>query len=52
MNINNEKMTSGQKSGMESSQWGKILTGFIFVATCLLILGFIWQSVAPYVFPE
>lgn len=46
------KSTSGTKQATESAQWSGVLAGVLFVLTCLLILGFIWQSVASYFFPD
>jgi hypothetical protein len=43
---------SEQISNPGGLKWGETLTGFVFVLTCLLILAFIWQSVAPLVFPD
>jgi hypothetical protein len=36
----------------ESSGWGSILAGCIFVLTCLFILGFFWQSILSYVLTD
>jgi hypothetical protein len=52
MTTQNKKTKSEQSSNSDDSKWGRMLTGFIFVLTCLLILGFIWQSVASSIFPE
>lgn len=43
---------SGQMRDPGGLKWGETLTGFVFVLTCLLILAFIWQSIAPIVFPD
>jgi len=51
MTTENEETKSEGASGTEDSRWGQMLAGFIFVITGLLILGFIWQSVAPILFP-
>jgi hypothetical protein len=52
MTTQNEEIKPEQTPESGGSRWGQMLTGFIFVLTCLLILGFLWQSVASFLFPE
>jgi flagellar biogenesis protein FliO len=51
MTTQKEVTKSKQSSNSEDSQWGQMLAGLIFVITCLLILGFLWQSIA-FLSPE
>lgn len=42
------KSDAKQQKGLSSKG---ILAGVIYVATALAILGFFWQSIAPFVLP-
>jgi len=48
----NSNTQQKQQVEPESSGWGRILAGSIFVLTCLFILGFFWQSILSYVLTD
>jgi hypothetical protein len=52
MTTHNEEIKGEQASESEESKLGPVLTGFVFIITCLLIFGFIWQSVSSFLFTE
>jgi flagellar biogenesis protein FliO len=52
MTTQNKKTKSERSSNSDDSKWGRMLAGLIFVITCLLILGFLWQSIASFLSPE
>jgi hypothetical protein len=52
MTSKNSSTQQAQRIEPESSGWGSILAGSIFVLTCLFILGFFWQSILSYVLTE
>ena len=41
--------TSKQKSDPSSDSAGKYLANLLYLATILFVLGFIWQSIASYI---
>ena len=41
--------TSKQKADRSSGSAGKYLANLIYLATILFVLGFIWQSIAPFI---
>ncbi len=42
---------SSQRSKSEKANWEKYLANIIYVAGILFVLGFLWQSVAYFLFP-
>ena len=42
-------LKSNQKSGQGSEAAGKYLANLLYVAALLFVLGFIWQSIAPFI---
>ena len=40
-----------QKQGSELTG-GTILAGALYIVTAVFVLGFLWQSLATYIFPE
>ena len=43
--------TSKAKSDRSSGSSGKYLANLLYLATILFVLGFIWQSIASFMFP-
>ena len=43
--------TQNQQAQERSGSAGKYLANLLYLATILLVLGFIWQSIAPVVRP-
>jgi len=39
-----------QQDATQSSRGAKVLSGFIYILTCLFILGFFWQSIVSFMF--
>ena len=52
MMTENEEIKQEATPESGGAKWGRMLAGFIFVLTCLFILGFLWQSIASFLFPE
>ncbi len=52
MTDKNSNTQQKQQIESESSRWGSILAGSVFVLTCLFILGFFWQSIVSFVLTE
>jgi hypothetical protein len=52
MTSKNSKTQQKQQIESESSGWGSILAGCLFILTCLFILGFFWQSIMSFLFLE
>jgi hypothetical protein len=46
-NMATEEKSNTQKQGGELAS-GAILTGALYIATVLFVLGFLWQSIAPF----
>ncbi|MFV1976140.1 MAG: FMN-binding protein [Candidatus Scalindua sp.] len=50
-NINNEQKTT-HKSGLIKSGWSHKLVSIIFIITSLFVIGFFYQSIVSFFFPE
>ena len=51
MVLSDSNSTSKQKSDRSSGSAGKYLANLLYVATILLVLGFIWQSIGSFILP-
>lgn len=49
MVVAENSLTSKQKSGHGSESAGKYLANLLYVAGLIFVLGFIWQSIAPFI---